>query len=660
VLAVLGYHLGVPHMGGGLLGVGVFFTLSGFLITGILLATWERTGGLELRTFWLRRARRLLPAVVLVLAVVLAVTTLVARGDWWTRAGESAAALFYVSNWQTIFSGSSYFDRFDGPGPLDHLWSLAIEEQFYLVWPLLLLLFLRVLRGRRLRVALVTTALAAVSFVLLWGLAEPGFDNTRVYEGTDTRAGGLLIGAALAMVWRPTPGAARVSQGARWVLDGAGGLALVVIGVLVYGTDDYSLSLYGGGLLLLSAATAVLVGVAVHPASRVGRALGIAPLRWVGERSYGIYLWHLPVIAFMPAVVLSGQPVLRGGLQFALTLLIAAASWSLLEDPIRRHGLVAALRGVPTSLPVLQSAPATDIAPAPRRPLVPPLVSGTVGLAVLATGSLAAGGLVAPEREGAEDMVSASSVVAPQTPDPVPTPAAVPAISAAPTATPSSAPTAAAPSPVAARAASACKKVVHVGDSTSTGLVSSNVLPRPGDRVDAQYARVGATGFGKDISGAMSIVETYKGQPNAETRVVERVRGGYEGCWVVAMGINEVANQAVGGVVSLEERIDTVMRHLGSQPVLWTTVRTLRSSGPYADAGMKKWNAALVKACRKYPSMRVYDWRSEVRKEWYIPDGIHFTSDGYRARALRLANALARAFPAAGTPPSGCLVTGAS
>ena len=204
VAAVVGYHLGAPWLPGGLLGVGVFFTLSGYLITTILITAWDRSGNLDLRQFWLRRARRLLPALIMVLVVVLVATPVLDNDVLPERGVEALAAVFYVSNWVTIASDVSYFQRFSGPGPLDHLWSLAVEEQFYLLWPLVLLVLFKTLRGRLERMAQVSLGLAAVSFLLMLLLAAPGFDNSRAYQGTDARAGGLLIGAALAMVWPPT------------------------------------------------------------------------------------------------------------------------------------------------------------------------------------------------------------------------------------------------------------------------------------------------------------------------------------------------------------------------------------------------------------------------------------------------------------------------
>ena len=177
--AVVGHHLGAPWLPGGLLGVGVFFTLSGYLITTILITAWERIGNLDLRHFWLRRARRLLPALIMVLIVVLVATPVLDNDVLPERGIEALAAVFYVSNWVTIASDVSYFQRFSGPGPLDHLWSLAVEEQFYLLWPLVLLVLFKTLRGRFDRMAQVTLGLAGVSFLLMLLLATPA-STTRV------------------------------------------------------------------------------------------------------------------------------------------------------------------------------------------------------------------------------------------------------------------------------------------------------------------------------------------------------------------------------------------------------------------------------------------------------------------------------------------------
>src|ERR1039457_5955385 len=205
VLAVIAFHEQLGWAPGGMLGVGVFFTLSGYLITDLLLAQWSACGRLRLGDFWLRRARRLLPALFVMLTVVTAWVTIADRARLAGLRGAVAAAATYWSNWYLIAANQSYFARFAPPAPLDHLWSLAVEEQFYLIWPWLLLLGLCCLGTRQAAsvrwLALPTLARAGASPAAMLLLYHPGLDPTRVYEGTDTRAFGPLIGAALAMVW---------------------------------------------------------------------------------------------------------------------------------------------------------------------------------------------------------------------------------------------------------------------------------------------------------------------------------------------------------------------------------------------------------------------------------------------------------------------------
>src|SRR5436305_1011773 len=269
VLAVIAYHLSIPWARGGLLGVGVFFTLSGYLITDLLLDRWHRRGNLGLRNFWLRRARRLLPALFLMLA---AVSVWVAFFDTSQLAGvrrQVIAAVFYFNNWSTIAQHGSYFARFAAPLPLDHLWSLAIEEQFYLLWPWLLLAGVSLFR-RRVTLALIALAGAAASAIAMGVLYHPGYDPTRVYEGTDTRAFGLLIGAALAIALpvRRNGGSRPAPADVRNILDVLGVAGLICIAVLVWRTSSLSSFLYPYGFMLLALTSAALIVLAGWPASR--------------------------------------------------------------------------------------------------------------------------------------------------------------------------------------------------------------------------------------------------------------------------------------------------------------------------------------------------------------------------------------------------------
>ncbi|UQZ81481.1 O-acetyltransferase OatA [Paenibacillus konkukensis] len=339
VLVVIVYHLNVKWAPGGLLGVGVFFVLSGYLITDLLASQWRMTGRIDMKDFWLRRARRLLPALLVMLASVCAWLAWTAPARLASLQDEIAAGVLYVSNWWLIFHKVSYFESFGPASPFGHLWSLAVEEQFYLFWPLLLAALFRIMpyRGKLVGLTVLGAAASAVAMLLIY---EPGTDPSRVYYGTDTRAFGLLIGAALAMVW-PSKNFKPGLQGAtRTMLDLVGAAALAAIGVMVWKTNEYDSFLYPGGLVLLSLAAAVLVAVLAHPASYLGKLLGSGPFRWLGVRSYGIYLWHYPVIILTQASVQGTDvSIVRAALQLAASIALAALSWRLIEEPIRRGAL---------------------------------------------------------------------------------------------------------------------------------------------------------------------------------------------------------------------------------------------------------------------------------------------------------------------------------
>jgi peptidoglycan/LPS O-acetylase OafA/YrhL/lysophospholipase L1-like esterase len=642
VASVVAYHLDVGWAQGGLLGVGVFFTLSGYLITDLLLGQVETAGQLQLGDFWLRRARRLLPALFVMLTVVVAWVTLLDKTQLPAIRGAVAASAGYVSNWWLIAQHSSYFAQFGPPSPLGHLWSLAVEEQFYLVWPWLLWLGLWWWRRRhpgagpglparaRSRAAAVTLLLATASAVTMALLYQPGYDPTRVYDGTDTRAFALLIGAALAFVWPSRQLRRPPSRVARCSLEAAGAAGLTVFAFLVWHTSQYSAFLYRGGMVLLSFATALMVAAAAVPASRFGRMMGWAPLRWLGVRSYGIYLWHFPIIV-LTTPLYARASLTRGALQVAATVGAAALSWRYIEEPIRRGGLSrwwAQLR-----------SGGWRLGPVGRGTRVAAVAATLV--VVLASCGMA--GVVQPK--SASPAASAQSASA-GTPSPGQQPSS-PAGSPGQTAPPGP-------------ARSSCRAVVHIGDSTSEGLVSADYLPNPHKRIGAQYARVGVTRFIPEISGARSIVETHDGQPNAYTVAQQLIRGGYRGCWVLALGTNDTADVAVGSTVSLATRIKQMMTLIGNEPVMWVNVRSLLSGGPYSESNMALWNHALLRACASYPNMRVYDWAAAVKPRWYIDDGIHFTSAGYAARAHLIARALAAAFPApaAGATPAAAARTG--
>lgn len=335
VFAVIAYHLNLPWAPGGLLGVSLFFVLSGYLITNILLTQWKHTESIDLKTFWLRRARRLLPALFTMLAGVMSWVVLFAPERLDALKQEVLAAIFYISNWYLILHHVSYFESFGPQSPLGHLWSLAVEEQFYLIWPLLLGLGLRYFPQRKWIIG-GTAAVALASVAAMALIYIPGHDPSRVYYGTDTRAFALLIGALLAMVWPGWKLSADLHGKKRIALDAVGSTGLLIVLLMIGESNQYQTFLYQGGLLLFSVAAACLVAALTHPASHLSRIFGWGPLRWLGECSYGIYLWHYPVIVLTsPAVNTEGLDLSRTLWQIAASIILAALSRYLIEEPIR-------------------------------------------------------------------------------------------------------------------------------------------------------------------------------------------------------------------------------------------------------------------------------------------------------------------------------------
>ncbi|HEX3394210.1 MAG TPA: acyltransferase family protein [Acidimicrobiales bacterium] len=339
--AVVAYHANLTWAKGGFLGVDVFFVLSGFLITGVLLADVERTGHLQLRRFWRRRARRLLPAVGVLLVAVALLVPLLAPDEGHRLGGDLLAAIAYVTNWRLIFQHQSYFEAIGRPPLLQHLWSLAVEEQFYLLWPLVLAVALRWNRRRELLGAW-ALGLAGISTLIMILLYDPSVDPSRVYYGTDTRIAAIFVGAALACVSKAWAGKRWVSGPKRKLrLEIAGVVSLGILVWCVANVSQFDARLYRGGFLLVALAAVVVVAVgADRQRTVVARVLGMRPLVWLGKRSYAIYLWFWPVFMLSRPhadVDLSGNTLLA--LQLAVILALAAASYRFVEVPCRSGAL---------------------------------------------------------------------------------------------------------------------------------------------------------------------------------------------------------------------------------------------------------------------------------------------------------------------------------
>jgi peptidoglycan/LPS O-acetylase OafA/YrhL len=358
VLAVLLYHGAqltnhpITVLPGGFLGVDLFFVLSGFLITTLLVTEWRKRDNIRLGAFWGRRARRLLPALVMVVAAVgvgfLFAARLNLTGSQISRfPKEALSSLFYVANWNLIASGKSYFEQFGGASPLVHTWSLAIEEQFYLIWPVVLLVALRVLKLPTRVLAALALLGAVASAVLMASLFHPGSDPSRIYYGTDTRIQAMLVGASVALLLTGSSTAwlrNRLPQ----VIGVLGLAGCIAMFALVSDDAQKAGWMYTGGFFLMAVLAIMAVTVASGPQdTRFTRTLSWPLLVWIGTLSYGIYLWHWPIFVLLDSsrTGLGGLPLLA--LRLGVTFGVAALSYYYVEAPIRfgewRYGVRAPL-----------------------------------------------------------------------------------------------------------------------------------------------------------------------------------------------------------------------------------------------------------------------------------------------------------------------------
>lgn len=375
VAVVVLYHVNPLLAPGGMQGVTIFFVLSGYLITRLLVTEFDATGTIDIKGFFVRRLRRLLPATIVVVVAVAALCTLFNHVMLTKMRPDIIPSLLYLNNWWQIFNNMSYFSAVGDPSPLTHFWSLAIEAQFYLVWPLVLMAALRSGQPRT-RISRAILALAVVSALEMALLYNPAADPSRVYYGTDTRVFSLLLGAWLAFVpldrisgtlrgifAQADSAAHKLAAGATGatptkhvaehastkkapsslLLDGIGIVGLLGTLLLVAFTNGYTAFPYRGGILLASIFAAMLIAACAHPESKLAKVFEIKPLVWLGQRSYSIYLWHYPLLLLMnPVADVSEKPWWAYALQVALIVAVSAASYHVIETPFR-HGAFGAL-----------------------------------------------------------------------------------------------------------------------------------------------------------------------------------------------------------------------------------------------------------------------------------------------------------------------------
>lgn len=337
VIAIIIYHLNPQWLWGGFLGVDTFFVISGYLITSLLLTEYHNTGKIELTSFWLRRVKRLIPAVLFLVMGVLVLTLIFMPTEIQKVRADSIAAIFYVSNWWYIMQNVDYFEQF-AVQPLKHLWSLAIEEQFYLVFPIVLLSLLSFIRRLK-SIRIIFLILLVISMITMMVLYVPNENVARVYFGTDTRIQTLLMGVLLALVWPPFQLKAKVNRKMRMMIDTVGVVGLAILFICFKFVSETNSILYYGGFFLISAVTLLVIASSVHPSGYFAKFLGNKVFTFIGSRSYSLYLWHYPIIVLIHHQFVQGQiPPLVYVVEILLMVLMAEFSYKFIEQPFRKEG----------------------------------------------------------------------------------------------------------------------------------------------------------------------------------------------------------------------------------------------------------------------------------------------------------------------------------
>ncbi|EII6310244.1 acetyltransferase [Staphylococcus pseudintermedius] len=337
VIAIIIYHLNPQWLSGGFLGVDTFFVISGYLITSLLLTEYHKTGKIELMSFWLRRVKRLIPAVLFLVMGVIVLSLIFMPTEIQKVRADSIAAIFYVSNWWYIMQNVDYFEQF-AVQPLKHLWSLAIEEQFYLVFPIVLLSLLSFIRRLK-SIRIIFLILLVISMIAMMVLYVPNENVARVYFGTDTRIQTLLMGVLLALVWPPFQLKAKVNRQMRTMIDTAGVVGLAILFICFKFVSETNSILYYGGFFLISTVTLLVIASSVHPSGYFAKFLGNKVFTFIGSRSYSLYLWHYPIIVLIHHQFVQGQiPPLVYVVEILLMVLMAEFSYKFIEQPFRKEG----------------------------------------------------------------------------------------------------------------------------------------------------------------------------------------------------------------------------------------------------------------------------------------------------------------------------------
>lgn len=591
VLAVIIYHAEASLLVGGFLGVDVFFVLSGFLITSLLIDELARTNNVDRARFYLRRIRRLMPALFLVLFFSVLVSGLFVLDAAYHVRRDLPWAITFVLNWSYLFFEQSYFVNISRPPLLQHLWSLSIEEQFYVIWPIMLVGLYKVKIGNisprvKIFVASAVLAIASTSWMIFLSIAN-GFpipnDPSRVYFGTDTHAMGLLVGCATAALWRSEKLNERVTPDRATVMNALGLFSIAGLAYFFLFVSELNEFLYRGGFLVLSILTATLVILAAHPGLKFGTLLGNPVLKWFGDRSYGIYLWHWPIFVLMRSGIdIQWPEPLAFAVKIAIVLVVASLSYRFVEMPIRNGA-------IGTRLAIWRAAGVP-------RPQVKTLFTSAVAVLVLTTSLV---GMYRVPTPDAGNLTGIGGITAIDD-DPV-------------------------------------AQVIPVATSEPDQLITAQQAAEVRKELESKLAPVvfgdsvvlSARDSLRSVIGKVSIDAAVSRQPKV---IAERIRARRA---EQRLGTAVVIHMGTNGIVQ-EADLKPILEELSDRSrVVVVNVRVPR-------VWMKPTNKMISSLVTQYPNVRLVDWSaaSKGHKGYFAPDGVHLTKTGAEVFATLIKDAL--------------------
>lgn len=579
ILAVIIYHAEVSLLVGGFLGVDVFFVLSGFLITSLLIEELARTNTVDRARFYLRRIRRLMPALFLVLFFSVLVSGLFVLDAAYHVRRDLPWAITFVLNWSYLFFEQSYFVNISRPPLLQHLWSLSIEEQFYVIWPIMLIGLYKIKIGNispRVKIFVASAILAIAStFWMIYLSISNGFpipnDPSRVYFGTDTHAMGLLVGCAAAALWRYEKLNERVTPDRATVMNALGLFSIAGLAYFFLFVNELNEFLYRGGFFVLSILTATLVIIAAHPGLKFGSVLGNPVLKWFGDRSYGIYLWHWPIFVLMRSGIdIQWPEPFAVAVKIAIVLFVASLSYRFVEMPIRNGA-------IGTRLAIWRAAGVP-------RPQVKTLLTSAVAVLVLS------GSLVGMYRVPTPDAGNFTGIGGITAIDDDPVARVKPTVTLEP-------------------------------DPLITGQQAAEVR----NEVESKLAPVvfgdsvvlSARDSLRSVIGKVSIDAAVSRQPNV---IADRIRARRN---EQRLGAAVVIHMGTNGIVQ-EADLKPILEALSDRNrVVVVNVRVPRT-------WMNPTNEMISSLVTQFPNVRLADWNaaSKGNKGYFAPDGVHLTKSG--------------------------------